>query len=129
MKDKLKQAVTDVLNSQGAFEKCNDVKPKELYVVLVNGKRVRMRSGKMVWNGKGPAKTALRNHMHNLEWRNKTINNLKMIDLNNGNIDYMATREAIKEAEDEWIEKHVVFMPFADYMLIQRKRNIENKEK
>lgn len=123
-KDKLKQAITNALNSQDAFEKCDDIKPKELYVILVNGKRVKMRSGKMVWNSKGPAKSALRNHMYGLMWKKKINYNDFAIYNKDGTKDYTLINNTIREAEDEWIDKHVVFMPFSEYMSVQRKRGI-----
>ncbi len=121
MGNTIKQAVTNALNSSDAFTKCNDTKPKELYVILVNGKRVYMRSGKMVWTGTGPAKNALRTHIHNLLYHMK-VNYDHILD-EDGRKDYVAERDATKEAEDEWIEKHVVFMPFTEYMTIQKKRS------
>ena len=122
MKDKLIQAVKDALGSSDSFEQYDSVS-KEQYVILINGKRVRMRSGKTVWNGKGPAKSALRNHITHVLWRNKVDCNNYMITDQDGGKDYGAVRDTIKVAEDEWIDKYVVFMPLAEYIDFQRKRS------
>ncbi|KKL65460.1 hypothetical protein LCGC14_2154770 [marine sediment metagenome] len=122
MKDKLIQAVKDALGSSDSFEQYDSVS-KEQYVILINGKRVRMRSGKTVWNGKGPAKSALRNHITHVLWRNKVDCNNYMITDQDGGKDYGAVRDIIKVAEDEWIDKYVVFMPLAEYIDFQRKRS------
>ena len=121
----LKKLVIDALNSPSAFTKCTDTKNKELFIILVNGKRVVMRSGKKVWNGKGPAKSALRNHINEPLHMNKIGQGKNSIKLPNGNTDYSTTRSIIREAEDEWMEKHVVIMPFSEWFALQKKLSNE----
>ena len=117
----IKQKIFDSLNSPKAFEQFDSIqKEKVLYVILVNGKRVQMNSGKNVWNGIGPAKSALRNHLYALTSMYSKPE-YKIYD-EDGKVNYELTRKVIKEAEDEWMKKHVVFMPFDKYMAVRRKR-------
>lgn len=124
MKDKLKRAVKNALSSDKAFDQYNSIsKVKEQYVILVNGKRVSVRSGKVVWNGRGPAKSALRNHIQHILWQKKIdYRSFTILDAN-GDKDYRAVDIATKAAENEWIDKHVVFMPLEKYIAIQKKRS------
>jgi len=117
----IKQKIIDSLNSPEAFEEFDSIqKSKVMYVILVNGKRVSMRSGKNVWNGIGPAKSALRNHM--CDFSNIFRHNEYKIYDENGKANYHESQKIVKEAEDEWVKNHVVFMPFDKYMAVRRKR-------
>lgn len=40
-----------------------DVSKKQVFVLIVQGKRVKVRSGKSMWSSKGAAKNALNHHL------------------------------------------------------------------
>ena len=117
----VKEAVIKVMNSQEFFFKEFDKiqKPKVWYVILVNGKRIQLSSGKNSWNGLGAAKTALKYAIRSKLFR---IRNKLGVMNDDGTRDYMATNAAFNGAIDEWIDKHVAFVPFDDYMKSRKKR-------
>ena len=71
---------------------------KSAYILLVDGKRVKVRNGKSVWNTAGAAKNALRNHFNNYSY---LLNDLDRVE-----------REQI---EDEWIEQHARVVSVSEY--------------
>jgi hypothetical protein len=83
---------------------------KVAYIILVDGQRVKTRSNKYVWNGLGAAKSALTNHLY---------------DCTSGRRgpDYNAFQLKL----NDWVEKHVVFMPLIEFELnmqnLQRNRS------
>jgi len=121
IQEEIKEAINNKLNNPSAFTEVK--KSKELYVILINGKRIITNSGKSVWSGQGPAKTALKNHIRAVFY--KFGFNLFDYIINNetdGTINYGAMNAIKKAAEDEWIDTHVVFVPYDKYMIAERKR-------
>lgn len=66
---------------------------KVAYIILVDGKRVKLSSGKYVWNGIGAAKSALTNHLQGIKY---------------------ATGCDWNDFE-KYITEHVIFMPLSQY--------------
>lgn len=64
---------------------------KTAYVILVDGQRVKLSSGKYVWNGIGAAKSALTNHL------------------------YYSYRTFGREDVDNWVAQHITFIPLSQY--------------
>lgn len=116
---KIKNRVTELLNDKSHFS--HPKTTKDLFVILVDGKRIETYSGKSVWIGLGAAKSALRNHMkHIYSSSNFILSDYKVYNKHrilNGAL----MTQALREAEEEWIKQHVLFMPFSRYMLIQKK--------
>jgi hypothetical protein len=77
-KDKIYEKIT----KQSDLFLVND-KPKLPEVgIFFRGQRMRMISGKQVWNGVGPAKNALRNCLHDVGgWGNKAVDDIMKNDV------------------------------------------------
>jgi hypothetical protein len=117
---KLKNRVIELLSDENHFDclKTN----KNHFVILVDGKRIRTCSGKSIWTGLGAAKSALRNHMkHIYSSNNFTLSDYKVYN-EHGILNGTLMTQALREAEEEWIKQHVLFMPFSRYILIQKKK-------
>lgn len=114
--DELTKKILKVLNDPNSFENYDD--QKGMFVVLVNGKRVKMSSGKNIWTSTGAAKNALRCHMDNLIYK-KIINNF--IQREDGSRDYKTSAEIVKNIQSEWINKHVNVIPFNSYLIVRSK--------
>jgi hypothetical protein len=86
---------------------------KEAHVILVDGKRIITRSGKSEWPSIRAAKSALRYHLNSIQYKNKkeagTVSDAEFTG------SFLLTSKAIKEAENEWIANHVVFLPLRLY--------------
>ena len=114
----VKQTLISIYNSKDAFEEVE--KAKDNFVILVNGKRIKTRSGKSVWPNRGAAKNALRHHLNGII---NIYNTEGLPKREDGRLNYSEARQIIQEAEDEWIENHVVFMPLSDYLKLLKKRS------
>ncbi len=95
---------------------------REPYVILVNGKRVTLRTGRNTWSGPGAAKNAMRNHLQHLFWKYRAANK-KEYDLGVTDMyKYQAVQNKIREFEDEWISMHVVYISLKEYSIAASKR-------
>ena len=95
---------------------------KKAFVILVNGKRVKVRTGKSVWTTTGAAKNALTNHLYYLYNSPEIYSDPKI------NEDYKLRNEAIKEAKlaaKEWIEQNISVVSVGEYEATQAK--LKNK--
>jgi hypothetical protein len=73
------------------------------WIVLVDGKRVRLSSGKSLWNKRGHAKSALRNQ----------LGNFSPFHPGDKAIDWHRHQ---REAEDCWMEDHAEFITLAEWI-------------
>lgn len=87
----------DVL--QSSFDYHIPKSKKIAYIILIDGQRAKLRSGKYVWNGLGAAKSALTNHLHDSTYQFRVKE------------DYRTFQLRLKD----WIEKHVIFMPLTEF--------------
>jgi len=118
--DQIKSNIITILNSEGAFPELT--KDKDMYVILVNGKRLKTFSGKSVWPSIGAAKNALNNHLYALYADRKFHLSNHKIHNEDGVLEYNRMKQAKTDAENEWIKQHVVFVPFDQYMIARKKR-------
>lgn len=119
--EELTQDLTKAFDASSAFSTYNT--KREPYVILVNGKRVTLKTGRNVWSGIGAAKNAMRNHLHYLFWTARKADNKKYEVLDqDGKKSYQAYRLAVRKAEDDWIARHVVYIPLSTYSIAEAKR-------
>lgn len=122
--EELAQDIIKAISAANAFTTYNT--KREPYVILVNGKRVTLKSGRNVWSGIGAAKNALRNHLHYLFWNARKADNKKYEVLDqNGKKSYQAYGSMVKATEDEWISKHVVYVSLSVYSIAEAKRKAQ----
>jgi len=86
---------------QNSFEFNIQASKKVAYIILIDGQRAKLRSGKYVWNGLGAAKSALTNHLHDTTTGHRS------------GYDYKAFQQKL----DDWVKQHVVFMPLSEFEL------------
>lgn len=119
--DELNQDLYNIFNAKNAFKK---FKGKDLYIILVNGKRVTLKTGRNVWSGIGGAKIAMRYHLNYLFWSFRKVNKKEyQVSDESGKATYLSFLKVIKESEDEWISKHVVYIPLSIYSVAALKIN------
>ncbi len=108
---KIKDIFREVANSFYLFDQ-----NKDACIILFRGKRVVVNSGKSLWNGKGPAKNALNNH---LSWFRSQINYYS--------VDYPDTEEGEQQrAEDlkafeKWVGENIKIVSLVEYETLQAK--------
>ncbi|KKM01916.1 hypothetical protein LCGC14_1789710 [marine sediment metagenome] len=115
-KEEYQEYITDTLNDKGIKTFTEFEKTEEYFIILLRGKRVRVKSGKMAWSSLGAAKNALRCNLGCIPYDYQ-----KFISDVEDNRDYIVTEKAKREAENEWIKNNIVFMPLAQYMLFRKK--------
>lgn len=89
---------------------------KKAFIILLNGKRVKVRTGKSVWNSSGAAKNAINNHvsyMHNYA-------DIYNVDFKDREERYAAESEA-KKAIKEWIEGNIKVVSVGEFENSQAK--------
>lgn len=99
------------------FSPCTK-KTRELYVVLINGKRVSL-NGKNAWRGIGAARSVLNGYLKSFLRKAISLEILPEA--------YRTREEAITEAVEEWASKHVVLVPFSKYVIAEQKRQEASK--
>ncbi len=114
-KEEYKKYIIDTLNNRGIKTFREFEKMEEYFIILLRGKRVQMMSGKVAWKSIGAAKNALRCHLESISYGQN------FISVTAGNKNYWPTNQMKKEAENEWIENNIVFMPLAQYILLRQK--------
>jgi len=127
-KKKLKRDMLKSFNAADAFKKHDD--DDKSYVILVNGKRVVLTTGKNVWANLGAAKNSMRNHLRVLFWKFRSDNKrfYNMLD-QNFKSNYGIFKLKMKELEDEWISKHVSYVPISKYLVTANKINKKKDSK
>lgn len=101
--------ISDILKDEGSFKHIYD---DDKYVILVNQKRVVLKSGKSIWNSKGSAKCALKYHL------NRLIDDkvrLKWADVKSSTWPIRQVREKLL---DDWVKKNVEIIKYKDYIKI-----------
>lgn len=89
---------------------------KKAFIVLMNGKRIKVRTGKSVWSTSGAAKNAVNNHVSYLH-NYAGIYNDSFSDREDR---YSATAEA-KQAIKEWIEHNIKVVSVGEFENSQAK--------
>ena len=112
--DEVKKQYNEILDNI-KFDKC--IREDTIHIILVNGIRIKIGT-KSFWSNKSAAKSALRNYLSKIRYNSIASINDKVID-DNGLESYNITYKTYIEAEDEWIEKHVTFVPF-EYCIINK---------
>ena len=79
-----------------------DDNKNKAFVILVNGKRVKLRSNKAIWTSTGAAKNALNNHLNSLSYSYA-----------------YGERKEFKEAMKDWIKHNINVVSIAEYEQIQ----------
>lgn len=109
----MKEQIEKILNADDAFTIDNRI--SDMYVIFVNGKRIKTLSGKSVWSGIGSAKKALKAHINKLLatkkfsiYGYKTENGTDPMDW-----DYLYGLK--NKTIDNWIKDNVVYVPYEEY--------------
>ena len=91
------------------------------HIILIRGRRVKL-GNKIIWANVGAAKSALRTYLNSTFDGYKTHSKLSSWQFyipdseDKNKTDWVATRKAIKEAQDEWVRLNVNFVPISDYI-------------
>ena len=110
-----KAHIISYLNNEGITSFAEYEKISNSFVMLLRGKRVKVRSGKNIWNSLGAAKNALRCHLESITYKNYALFDKY------GKADWNATNETKRKAEDEWIANNIRFVSLQEYLALKQK--------
>lgn len=115
-KEEYKAYIISHLNDKGIKSFSEYEKVSQSFIILLRGKRVKMRSGKAIWNSIGAAKNALRCHLENIHYSQDYY-----LEDENGKKSWGITDSAQREAENEWIANNIRFVPLSEYLALRQK--------
>ena len=117
-KQEVKDKIFSFLSEHNRFKKVKDEK-ETVCVIMVNGRRVELSSGKKLWQSIGAAKAAIKNHIKYF-CHFFAGNDFYLYD-SLGKPDHTLTKKTTDEAMNEWVEKHVRFVPYEEYVMLKNK--------
>ena len=116
----LREDLQKAFSNKGAFSYGEG---KDLYVILIDGKRATLTNGKSVWANLGAAKNSMRYFLDHVFW-NFRIKNKKKYD----SVPHHEISAIIKEEQDAWVQQHVVYVPYSDYIKVANKVKMRKKK-